>query len=70
MSETSNWPFQIWLRLAVLQMDLTPDNFWNMDVIDWLTLCKKDESKALSLTDFRALQDQFPDKEVPHDGHK
>jgi len=70
MSEKLNWPFKIWLRLAVLQMGLAPETFWSMDVVDWLTLCKKGESKGLSLADFEALQKQFPDKEVMHDRSK
>lgn len=67
MSETPKWPFQKWLRLAVLQMGLTPDAFWSMDVIDWLTLCKREGGGTMSSADLDALQTQFPDDEVEHD---
>ncbi len=70
MSEMSNWPFEIWLRLAVLQMGLAPETFWEMDVRDWLTLCKREEGKALSPADFEALQKLFPDKGVTDDRSK
>ncbi|CAM3830085.1 phage tail assembly chaperone [Litorimonas haliclonae] len=70
MSEKLNWPFEVWLRLAVLQMGQTPETFWSMEVIDWLTLCKKGEGQGLSLADFEVLQKQFPDKEGTHDGRK
>lgn len=66
MSEPLKWPFETWLRLAVIQMGLTPETFWEMDVIDWLTLCKKEMKSVLSLADFEALQKQFPDREVTH----
>ena len=70
MSDPLDWPFKFWFRLAVLQMSLTPETFWNMDVIDWLTLCKKDEGEAMSPADFDALIKQFPDGKVPHDGDR
>lgn len=70
MSKTTNWPFETWLRLAVLQMGQTPESFWSMEVVDWLTLCKRESGKAMSSVDFDALQKQFPDAEVTDDGDR
>jgi len=67
MSDPLKWPFETWLRLAVLQMGFTPDTFWETDVIDWLVLCKKAKKPTMSLSDFETLQKQFPDSEAPHD---
>lgn len=57
-----NWPFEAWLKLAVIHMKISPENFWGMPVRDWLWLCRASQKQAVSLTDFQSLFDQFPDE--------
>jgi len=64
MSEnTETWPFQKWLKLAVVHMKISPEEFWDMPVRDWFWLCQTSQNKAISLDDFQSLFEQFPDKE-------
>lgn len=56
------WPFQAWLRLAVLHMKLSPDAFWDMPVRDWLWLCQNRDEAPLTAHDFTPLFEAFPDE--------
>lgn len=60
--EAQNWPFEKWLRLAVIHLKLSPEEFWDMPLRDWFWLCKKTENAVLSRDDFQSLFEQFPDK--------
>lgn len=60
MSDT-NWPFKPWFRLAVTQLNIAPDVFWNMAVRDWLWVCAADSKHALSLENFHSLFEDYPD---------
>ena len=62
-SKTSqNWPFDIWFRLAVLHMHISPDDFWNMNVRDWFILCQPPEVVQFSKLDLTELMQAFPDE--------
>jgi hypothetical protein len=61
--EAQDWPFEKWLRLAIIHLKLSPEDFWNMPVRDWFWLCRKSEKTAVSLDDFQELFQQFPDGE-------
>jgi len=65
MSEKSDpaqtWPFDIWLRLAVLHMHLSPQEFWEMSVRDWFALCHRAVPAQFSKIDLKDLMDDFPD---------
>ncbi len=62
----NNWPFEAWLRLAVKGFRLSPDEFWEMSLRDWLTLTRTEQTPCLNAQDLEALLIQFPD-EVKHD---
>lgn len=60
----TDWPFDDWLRLAVHVLRLSPDQFWDMSVHDWMRLSAS-ERAAPSREDLTALCAQFPDGD-PH----
>lgn len=64
----SSWPFQDWLRLAVTRFGLTPNQFWDTSVRDWLVIIEPEKSTGLSLSDLQTLMDRFPDKEDKSNG--
>jgi len=67
MSEISDqaaldWPFDIWLRLAVLHMGLSPQEFWAMDMRDWFALCHRSTPVQFGQADLETLLKAYPDK--------
>ena len=62
LDEAQDWPFDIWLRLAVLHMHLTPKDFWEMSVRDWFVLCRRNAPAQFSKDNLRQLLKAFPDK--------
>ena len=65
----NDWHLMIWFRLAVLQLHIQPDAFWDMPLRDWLWLCRKSSKVSISEQDLTALMAQFPD-EGRDDEHK
>jgi len=55
------WPFEIWLRLAVLHMHISPKDFWDMNLRDWFVLCHREELAQFSKSDLSELMQIFPD---------
>lgn len=62
-AEANDWPFENWLRLAVFQMKLTPKEFWDMDLKDWLVLCRPMKITRFTRQNLEDLLKQFPDEE-------
>ena len=60
----NNWPFETWLRLGIRGFRLSPDDFWEMSLRDWLTLTRTDRTPCLSAQDLDALIIQFPDEVI------
>ncbi len=56
-----DWPFDTWLRLAVLHMHMSPQDFWNISVRDWFALCHRQEAKQFSQINLAKLMQDFPD---------
>jgi len=50
------WPFNAWLKLAVIRYGLTPSEFWQMSV--------HDEAKPMRRSEFDALTQKYPDPET------
>lgn len=48
MEKPTEWPFLAWLNLAVRVFGLTPTEFWNLSVLDWLTLLSYAEGRMIS----------------------
>ncbi len=59
-----DWPLEAWFRLAVLHLHISPHDFWDMSVRDWLWLCRRSQKTQFSQQDFDDLFSQFPDEEV------
>lgn len=62
MSTESQWPFEAWLSLAVRGFRLSPQQFWDMSLRDWLTLTRADEARAMTADELSDLQIMFPDE--------
>lgn len=46
--DKQDWPFDAWLKLAVLQLGLTPAEFWALSLIDWFALTRKSNSAPMN----------------------
>jgi len=58
------WPFNAWLKLAVIRYGLTPSEFWQMSVHDWRVLTQSTEAKPMRRSEFDALTQKYPDPET------
>jgi len=67
MSADNNWPFEAWLRLAVGGFRLSPQQFWDMSLRDWLALTRAETTQAMSADELRALHIKFPDEVTKND---
>lgn len=55
-----DWPFHVWLRLAVRQFHMSPSEFWALPVADWLALIAPDRP-ALGRGALHELMKDYPD---------
>ncbi len=60
--DVPDWPFEDWLRLAVRGFRLSPAEFWDLSLRDWLSLTQIDAPDALSRDDLAALIQSYPDE--------
>lgn len=56
------WPFDLWLRTAVRGFALSPTEFWNMSVRDWLALLAGNAQQSLARADLSTLINTYPDE--------
>ena len=59
MSEAQNWPFDAWLKIAVLQLGLSPSEFWQMSVSDWLALTQISAPLTMSKAELIKLEQGY-----------
>ncbi len=65
MSEPlTEWPFDLWLKTAVRGFGLSPTDFWQMSMRDWLALLAGTSQQGLLRTDLDTLMDTYPDKDT------
>ena len=62
MSTENNWPFEVWLRLAVRGFRLSPQQFWDMSLRDWLILTRSETVPTMSADELSQLHNRFPDE--------
>lgn len=43
-----NWPFDAWLKIAVMQLGLSPRDFWALSLTDWFLLTRPAHEVGLS----------------------
>jgi len=57
-----NWPFQTWHTIAVRRFGLSPDQFWDMPLRDWLALIGEASRAGVSRDDLQNLMKLYPDE--------
>ena len=56
------WPFDIWLKTAVRGFGLSPTEFWQMPVRDWLVLISGANDRGIARDKFDDLMNIYPDE--------
>ena len=56
MANNENWPFEVWLKIAVLQLGLSAEAFWNMSLMDWFALTRHTAPSAMRKEDLIKLE--------------
>ena len=59
MENEADWPFEAWLKIAVMQMGLSPRDFWEMSLTDWFALTQRSASKPMSQKDLIKLEQDY-----------
>ena len=59
MGETQEWPFEAWLKIAVLQLGLSPQAFWEISLCDWFALSKSSVTQAMRKADLIKLEHDY-----------
>jgi len=59
MVDKTDWPFDVWLKLAVMQLGLSPKDFWEMSLIDWLSLTKTSAPSVMAKSDLIKLEQDY-----------
>ena len=66
MSRNNDWPFDVWLDVAVRIYGLSPQDFWAMSLRDWLSLLSQTDARKsarpLNRNSLSGLMTDFPDK--------
>ena len=66
MSNSPDWPFTAWLDVAVRIFGLSPQDFWTMSLLDWLTLLEQragcSHVKPISRQSLSQMMVNFPDE--------
>lgn len=57
-----SWPFDEWLKIAVRRFGLSPSEFWQMPLREWLLLMETTRMAGCGRAEFDALMAQFPDE--------
>ncbi|MBL4854845.1 MAG: phage tail assembly chaperone [Robiginitomaculum sp.] len=57
----TEWPFDMWLKTAVRGFGLSPHEFWQMSVCDWLVLIAGAGSEGITREKFDELMNTYPD---------
>lgn len=58
-AEPKDWPFEAWLKLAVIRMGLTPREFWALSLTDWFALTRSQTVPRLTQTDLDKLEQDY-----------
>ena len=59
MNQPHDWPFEVWLKIAVMQLGLTPSEFWQMSLIDWFAITRASRPSAMTKTDLIKLEQDY-----------
>lgn len=59
MMREIDWPYEAWLKIAVMQLGLSPQDFWQMSVMDWFALTKASSPRVMSKADLIKLEHDY-----------
>ena len=66
MKDAADWPFDVWLDIAVRIFGISPRDFWDMNLNDWLTLLSQAKGRTglrpMNRHKLSGLMTVFPDK--------
>jgi len=58
----NNWPFEGWLKIAVMQLGLTPSEFWKLSLVDWFALTRPRRSNAMTKDELIKMEQSYEHK--------
>ena len=56
------WPFDQWLQIAVRRFGLSPNEFWEMPLREWLSLMQATHLHGFDRAVMADLMKDFPDR--------
>ena len=59
MENDAKWPFEAWLKIAVLQLGLSPEDFWKMSLEDWFALTRSTSPLAMRKSNLIKLEQDY-----------
>ena len=62
MTPPPNWPFEAWLKIAVMQLGLSPRDFWSLSLSDWFLLTRPARYIGLSRKALLKMEQDYEHK--------
>ena len=59
MNQPHDWPFEVWLKIAVMQLGLTPSEFWKMSLIVWFAITRANRPSVMTKADLIKLEQDY-----------
>ena len=59
MKNETDWPFEAWQKIAVIQLGISPSEFWQMSFMDWFSIAKTSAPKAMRKSDLIKLEQDY-----------
>lgn len=59
MKNEADWPFEAWLKIAVMQLGLSPEAFWKMSLGDWFSLTHIRAPEVMGLEDLIKMERDY-----------
>ena len=59
MKNETDWPFEAWQKIAVIQLGISPSVFWQMSLTDWFAITKTSAPKAMRKSDLIKLEQDY-----------
>ena len=58
MKNETDWPFEAWQKIAVIQLGISPSEFWQLSLMDWFSVTKTSAPKAMRKSDLIKLEQE------------
>ena len=62
MKKPNDWPFEAWLKIAVMQLGLSPSEFWQISLIDWLAITRPHRRAVMTKETLLKMEQDYADK--------